>query len=149
MTMKNVLLPTDFTPQSRYSLEYVLDFLRHTTVPSRILLVNTYIVQLNGDPSQLVTSNDELKKKSKTLLEKEVLWAKSHCMNPLLTIEYSCHMGTLNNVILNLLRREKIDLVAMGKGNGNHVEQVASLLKMHNCPILITYKPESTEAIEA
>lgn len=147
--MKNVLIPTDFSPQSRYTLEYVLDFLGHTTVPSRIFLLNTYIVQLSGDPLQLLAMNDELKQKSKTLLQEEVSWARAHCLNPLVSIDSFSHMGTLNNVILNVLRREKIDLVAMGKGTGNHVEQVASLLKMQNCPLLITYKPEPINALEA
>lgn len=116
---------------------------------SRVLLVNTYIVQSNSDPLQLIKLNDELKLKSKSLLEKEVLWARAHCLNPLVTIESSSHMGTLNNVILNLLQKEQIDLVAMGKGNGNHVEQVASLLKMQNRPLLVTYKPEVVGAKEA
>ncbi len=148
-SMNNVLIPTDFSSQSRYTLEYVLGFLQHTTVPSRILLVNTYIVQLNADPFQLVTINDQLKRESKILLENEVLWARSLCLNSLVKIESASHMGTLNNVIINLLRRETIDLVAMGKGTGNHVEQVATLLKLHNCPLLITYKPDSHEAVEA
>jgi nucleotide-binding universal stress UspA family protein len=148
-SMKNVLLPTDFSSQSRYSLEYVLGFLQHTMVPSRVLLVNTYILQMSADPLHLVSINDELKKKSKGLLDKEVFWARAHCLNPLVTIEAASHMGTLNNVILNLLRREDIDLVAMGKGNGNHVDQVASLLKLQNCPLLITYRPETTEVAEA
>ena len=147
--MKNVLIPTDFSSQSRYSLEYILDFLQHSTVPAKILLVNTYIVEMNSDPSQLVTLNDELKKKSKAQLEQEVLWARSQCMNPLVSIEAASHMGSLNNVILNILRREKIDMVAIGKGNGSHFEQVSSLLKKQGCPILITHKSEFSQAIEA
>lgn len=126
-----------------------MDFLQHSIVPARILLVNTYIVELSSDPSQLVTLNDELKKKSKAQLEQEVQWAKGQCMNPLVSIEVASHMGSLNNVILNILRREKIDLVAMGKGSGNHVEQVASLLKLQSCPLLITHKPETMQALEA
>lgn len=130
-------------------MEYVLDFLKHSIAPARILLVNTYIVEMNSDPSQLVSLNDELKRKSKSSLELEVQWAKSFCLNPLVSIEVASHMGSLNNVILNILRREKIDLVAMGKGNGNHVEQVASLLRLQNCPLLITHKPEAILALEA
>lgn len=145
--MKNVLITTDFSSDSRYTLEYVLDFLGLTTVPSRILLLNTYVVQLTGDPLQLVSMNDELKKTSKSLLEKEIQWARTYCTNPLITFECASHMGTLNNVILNILRREKIDLVAMGKSNGNHVENVASLLKQQNCPLLITYKPEIVSVV--
>ena len=147
--MKNVLIPTDFSPQSRYSLEYVLDFLQNSIEPARILLVNTYIVEQNSDPSRLVSLNDELKKISKAQLEQEVQWAKNLCLNPLVSIEGASHMGSLNNVILNILRREKIDLVAMGKGNGNHVEQVASLLKLQNCPLLITHKAEAVQVLEA
>lgn len=147
--MKNVLIPTNFSAESRYALEYVLEFLQYAKVPSRILLVNTYIVQLDGDPQELLSLNDALKAKSRAMLREEVAWARAHCSNPLVTIDSTSHMGSLNNVILNLLRREKIDLVAMGKANGNHVEQVATLLKQQNCPLLITYRPQTLEIQEA
>lgn len=136
--MKNVLIPTNFSEQSRFTLNYVLDILRDSQVAARILLLNTYTVQQTGDSSELVKLNDLLKMQSKARLSDEVEWAKTYCKNPNLTIESTCHLGTLNNVILNLLRKEKIDLVAMGKGSGNHVEQVTSLLKYQKCPLLIT-----------
>lgn len=138
--MRNVLIATNFSPESRYTLEYVLDFLQPSRKESRILLVNTYLLNENSDSKQLVQINDELKKNSKELLDQEVAWAVSHCSNPLVIIESASHMGTLNNVILNLLKRESFDLVAMARGRGNHMKQVSPLLLEQNCPLLITYR---------
>lgn len=137
--MKSVLVTTDFTPHSQYTLRYVLDLLRHTQSPSRVLLVNTYLVDLNNDPQALLQLNDELKTHSKKNLEKQKREALEWVRNPNIIIDTASHMGSLPNVITNLIRREMIDLVAMGKDGGNHVEQIAELLKVQKCPLLITY----------
>lgn len=140
--MKNILVTTDFSPPSQYSLRYILDLLRDTQSTSRVLLVNTYFFNLNNDPRDLVQLNDELKSHSKINLEKQKREALEWVRNPNIIIDTASHMGSLSNVITNLIRRENIDLVVMGKDSGNHVEQIAELLKKQNCPLLITYDKE-------
>jgi nucleotide-binding universal stress UspA family protein len=136
--MKTILVTTDFSHHSNHTIDYVLEFLRDTQIPCKLLLLNTYMVQATN-PAEVISMNDELRKRSHTGLESAMLEARSKITNPNITVEVASHMGTLNNVILNLLSKKKIDMVAMGKNGGWHVEMVASLLKQQKCPLLITY----------
>lgn len=137
--MRNILIPTDFSLQSQATLKSVLDSLKDTKDPTRILLINTYMVDLNQEPGHLIQLNDELKNFSKRGLEIELSNAQKWVTNPNVKIETASHMGSLTNVIRNLIRIEKFDMVAMGKDQGKRVAQVASLLKMQKGPTLVTY----------
>ena len=107
-------------------------------IPCQIFLVNTYMVQ-QTDPKQVILINDELKRKSKEGLESELEEALSKNNNPQISINITSQMGSLTNVIRQMIQTEKIDLVAMGKDGGKHVEKVAALLKHHGCPLLVTF----------
>lgn len=144
--MKTILIPTDFSSHARYNLEYVLNLVRDTQVPCKLLLVNTYMVQ-QTDPREVISLNDELKQISKKGLELEKQHALRLSTNPNIQIETASHMGSLGNVVVQLLRRQKIDLVAMGKNGGKHVDSIATLLKQHKCPLLITYEENSFEQV--
>ena len=136
--MKRILILTDFSSHSKYTFEYVLSFLQDTQIPCHITLVNTYIVQ-QTDPSQVIELNDQLKRKSKTGLEQELTNAKSKISNSLITVDIASHMGSLNNVVLHMIRNKNFDMVAMGKNCGKHVEIISGMLKQQECPLLITY----------
>ena len=112
--------------------------MQDTQIPCHITLVNTYMVQ-QTDPSQVIELNDQLKRKSKTGLEQELISAQTKVKNPLITLDIVSHMGSLNNVVLQLIRNQAYDLVAMGKNGGKHVETISSLLKQQKCPLLTTY----------
>lgn len=136
--MKKILITTDFSTHSQYTIFYVLNLLHDTQIPCKILLLNTYIVQ-QTDPHQVISTNDELKRISKLGLERQRDKALKNVINFNISIEIASHMGSLNNVVMQLLRKEKIDLVAMGKNGGRHVESLSHLLKQQQCPLLITY----------
>lgn len=136
--MKKILITTDFSHHSKYTLKYVLNFMKEIHVPCCVLLLNTYRV-LETDVNQAITKNDELKKVSQEGLKKEQIEAQQTLSNPHITIETSSHLGSLENVICQLLRKEKFDMVAMGKNGGKHVETIAKILKDYECPLLITY----------
>jgi nucleotide-binding universal stress UspA family protein len=139
--MKSILIATDFSCHSKYTIEFVLNFLRDTQIACKILLVNTYMVQ-QTDPGQVILLNDELKQKSKLGLEQARKSASEINKNPNISIETSSHLGSLKYVILQLLGKEKVDLVAMGKNGGKHVDTISILLKQQACPLLITYIKE-------
>ena len=136
--MTKIIITTDFSKDSKYTLEYVLNFMCKTQMPCKLLLLNTFMVQ-ETDPKQVILLNDELKKKSKEGLERERAEALDKNPNPNITIELNSQMGSLKNVVRSLLLNDKFDLVAMGKDGGKHVEQIAALLKQIRCPLLITY----------
>lgn len=139
--MKKILIATDFSRHSRYTVEYVLDLMESTRIPCQICLLNTYIVQ-HPDPSKLIALNDELKSFSKSGLEKERSEAMKRITNPLVTLEIASHMGSLNNVVLQMVQKDKFDMVAMGKSGGDNVETISKILRQQKCPLLITYLPE-------
>lgn len=140
--MRNILVTTDFSQHSTNTLQYVLRFLQDTQIPCRILLLNTYVVN-HQDPDQLITLNDELKKKSLEGLEKERNEALKMLPNPNIKIETYSHLGSLNNVILQLMKKNPIDLVAMGKNEGHQIDVVSRMLKKQQCPLLVTYLNEA------
>lgn len=139
--MKKILITTDFSAHSRHTVDYVLDLFQDTQIACQILLVNTFKV-LQTDPRKVIEINDELKKLSLTGLEKEKVEALKKINNPRISIDVASHMGSLNNVVLQIIQNEKIDLVGMGKKKGRHVEMMSSLLRKHRCPLLITYLNE-------
>ena len=136
--MKKILITTDFTFDAKYTLHYVLELLRETQFPCKILLLNTFMVQ-QTDPSKIIALNDEMKLRSKSGLERQRAEALVGVRNANLSIETASHMGSLTNVILQLLSTSKIDLVAMGKHSGKRVEGVAELLQQKQCSLLITH----------
>lgn len=142
--MNNILLTTDFTKDSSHSLDYVLDILKDSKFPVKILLLHTFMVQ-QTDPSKIIILNDEMKLKSKMGLEELRNEAMKKVTNPNISIEVASQMGSLKNVIFQLLDTSKFDLVVMGKNGGKQFESVAALLKQRNCPILITHSEPIAE----
>ena len=136
--MKRIIVTTNFSSHSKYTVEYVVNFLNATQIPCSILLVNTFMVQ-QTDPDQVILANDQLKQLSRQKLELERLEALKLITNSNISVETSSNMGSLNYVILNLIQKEKFDLVAMGKNGGRHVEAMSTMLKTKKCPLLITY----------
>lgn len=118
--------------------------MKSAQTPCHILLLNTYTVSVNeNDSGKIIPLHDELKKKSKIGLQAEQREAQKSINNPNIILEASSHIGTLKSVIQRVLKREKIDLVAMGKDGGTHVEAIAALLKEMEFPLLITHLPTS------
>ena len=144
--MNNILLTTDFSKDSSHSLDYVLDILKDSKFPVKILLLHTFMVQ-QTDPSKIIILNDEMKLKSKMGLEELRNEAMKKVTNPNISIEVASQMGSLKNVILQLLDTSKFDLVVMGKNGGKQIESVAALLKQRNCPILITHSEPITDQV--
>lgn len=140
--MRNILVTTDFSEHARNTLLHVLRFLKDTQIPCRILLLNTYVVS-HSDPDQLITLNDELKKKSMDGLEKERKEALKDFTNSNISIETHSHLGSLNNVILQLMKKNNIDLVAMGNMEREQVDTVSRSLKKQQHPLLVTYLNEA------
>ncbi len=133
--MKKILIATAFSPDTQLTLDYVLDLVQDMKAPCKIVLLNTYIVH-QTDPTQVISLNDELKKKSKQFLLDTIDEIK--LKNPEICIEVMSHMGSLKNVILQVIQQEKFDLVAISKEGGKQVESITALFKDIKCPLLIT-----------
>lgn len=112
--------------------------LKDTQEVCQIILLNTYLVKYSN-PDLLISLNDELKYKSKVGLEIEKSIAQKMISNEKIKIATASHIGSLTNVMQNLIKKEKIDLVAMGKDSGKLISSVENMLKSQNlCPMLVT-----------
>jgi len=129
--MKSILVATDFSSHSQDVLREVLEQLRE--VPCRILPINTYLVDQSAGPENILALNDELKSQSKRKLEVQRAEALKENFNSHVSIETGSHMGSIDNVIKNLLLREKIDLIAMSNPSGTKLEKVEDFLKRQSC----------------
>jgi nucleotide-binding universal stress UspA family protein len=136
--MKSILIPTDFSMHSEYALEHVIGLMHDAKTACRLILVNTYMSP-RVEREMIITMNDQLKRISRQGLEEQKAAALKIITQPSITVESTSQMGSLNHVILQLVQTENIDLVAMGKDGGKHVDSIATILKIQNCPLLITY----------
>ncbi len=139
--MKNILVPSDFSVHSRHSLEYAVKLMHNEIEPSRILILNTYCIpfEVGMTRDQIILLNDEMKRISKKLLSLEQMAMFNLIKGSNITIQTSSHIGTLKNVVHQLLEEEKFDLIVMGKDGGRHVETIVEFLKSYECPLTITY----------
>lgn len=143
--MKKILVATNFSRHSRHTIEYILELMEATQIPCQICLLNTYIVQ-HHDSSKLISLNDELKSVSRAGLERERSEMLMKVNNSKLILEIASHMGSLHNVVLQMVQKDKFDLVAMGKSDGDNVETISKMLRQQKCPLLITYLSDESTA---
>ncbi len=138
--MKRIIIATDFSPHSRKAIDCVIGILEDTSAIYEVLLLNTYMVK-ETDPQKVIHLNDELKRASKKNLEHELELLRKKLQNPNITIKIASHMGSLTNVVSQLIKANPVDLVAMGKDGGRNVENVSVILKQNGTPMLVTYLP--------
>jgi nucleotide-binding universal stress UspA family protein len=142
--MKSILIPTDFSEISRDAILHTLSLFRTERKEIRLTLLNAYLVP-NVDSENAVLINDQLKEK----VNKRLLSERDKITE--LTKDYKIHfeafayMGSVENVIPEILKKQKFDLVVMGKNGGQFIEKVSRALRENNskCPLLTVYPPSN------
>ena len=135
--MKNVIIATDFSSHSKNTFQHVLKMLQDTKIPCQIILLNTYMVN-EKDPGQVISANDRLKNESRERLEIERQEILKLISNPNITVTTASHIGSLNNVLHQLMQKDQVDLVVMGKGDQEIVAAVSKVLKNKNCRLFVS-----------
>lgn len=130
-----ILIPTDFSPTSQTLIEKVLESLKDKG-PSEILLLNTFIVK-ETDPELVITANDRLKSQSKNSLEALKSLTLQKITNPQINVQTASHMGSLRNVIQQLLKKEKFDHIAVTKDQAGELSSIREFLKEKACAFII------------
>ncbi len=132
--MRKILITTDFTPQAEKNVELVIDLLKDIRSEVSVLLLNTYLPP-RTEPARVIELNDELKKKSREGLAQAKENALASNKNPLVKIETASHLGSLFNVVHNLLGPEKYATVSFCESGA---EKIAELIHNEKGCILIT-----------
>ena len=132
--MRKILITTDFSPQASQTIEHVLKLLQGSDSAVSVLLLNTYLLP-KADPSKVIEMNDELKRRSRDGLAESLQKAEAENSNPLVSIQTASHLGSLFNVVQNLMGQEKYETVSFCEGGP---QKVAELITKKKCPVLIT-----------
>lgn len=131
-----ILIPTDFSATSRDLIEKMVDSLQETNSITEILILNTFIVN-ETDPELVIHANDKLKSESKSCLEELKLSASERIKNPQVQILTASHLGTLKNVIQQLMKKEKFDQLTVTKEQASELIPLKEFLKEKACTLSI------------
>lgn len=147
--MINLLVPTDFSYTSRHSIkQYLRDFVAGKD-PIKVTLLNAYEIA-DVDVGNAVVLNDHLKSQSRSSLEQMKSEISLSSNDLLLEFELISHIGSIENVIKEVLSRGDFSLIVMGKNGGSYIEKVSKVLnKIHSkSPLIIVYPPATARSLE-
>ncbi len=147
ITIKNILVPIDFSDNAEYVMEYALSVAHQ--FKARILLC--FVAQLYTDYSDffipqmpVVAIEEEIDRAAKERMQRFV---KEH--NNDMEIEECVLIGNVAHEILNLAKRRDADLIVMGTHGYQGFEKILfgsvaeKVVKTAPCPVL-TVKPKKT-----
>ena len=123
--MKNILIATDFSKYSIEAVNYVTYLVQRLQESCHILLLNTYLIPFDTSKEKLI----EVKSRIDCVLK-----GKS------ITIETISQIGSLHNVILNIIDIKPINMVVMAACGGDYLSKIAKVLKeKQRLTLLVTY----------
>lgn len=134
--MKNILLPTDFSPNARNAAAYALQFFRDT--PCTFHLLHVIPVPPNKLVSSYLTTSPAVQEKFDDLLD----WLNSIKTNPQHKFTIAFKANFLIEAVRSQVLEKKIDLILMGtKGASNKEGAVigrntSDVMMKVKCPIL-------------
>ncbi len=139
--MKTILIPTDFSNASQNAIRYIANFFQDIKVPYKLILLHSYQVPFIDDSLKMIAANDLAKKNVKEGLAKEKEWIADNFNNSSFEVETTSLMGSLENIIPQVVKEKNVDLVVMGKNGGEHVEQIYKILKHNKSlgPLLVVF----------
>lgn len=148
--MKNILLPTDFSENSRNALKYAIQLADR--VGANVKCFHAYhipYIHAEMPAGMYQTAIEEAEKESKDEMEKVWDKVKSDFPDLQVTCDFECKMGFAVEEILNAAERNDVDLIVMGTQGVNSVADVifgsitSSILDKAQCPVLAV--PENSE----
>lgn len=131
-----ILIPTDFSQNSKGLIDEVIASLGETETLTEILLLNTFIVK-ETDPELVIVANDKLKSESRMSLEELKQLTLNKVLNPHIQIQTASHLGTLKNVIQQILKKERFDQLTVTKEQASDLSAIREFLKEKTCAFVI------------
>lgn len=145
--MKNILLPTDFSPNAENALNFAVEVVRK--VKGNLILFHAYSVQLidpNMPAEIYLSAYQEEEKSAKESLEelsKKIIDSnKDENGNNLFTVEAVVTQGLVVDEVLSMTEEYKIDLVIMGTHGASGITELilgsntASVIEKSSVPVL-------------
>lgn len=132
-----ILVPTHFSADSNKLLEELVVRIEDTRTPTEILLLNTFIVK-ETNPALVISENDRLKNESVQNLQSLKSNIETKIKNPFILVTIASHLGTLRNVIQQILMKEDFDELVISKEQSADISGIAKFLKEKSCVIYIS-----------
>lgn len=149
ITIRTILVPTDFSPGSLQSTRYSLEFARRFEASVELLhVIEDPVIYLPMFESQPLPSREEFEEYAKTRLENWILPEDRGNV----TVRYHWRHGRPSHAIVQVAKELDADLIIMGShGHGNpvtflmgsHAERVT---RTAPCPVL-TVRPEGHQFV--
>lgn len=147
ITIKNILVPIDFSDNAEHVMEYALSVAHH--FKARIILC--FVAQLYTDYSDffipqmpVVAIEEEIDKAAKERMHLFVEKYRSE-----IKLEECVLIGNVSHEIINLAKKREVDLIIMGTHGYQGLEKILfgsvaeKVVKTAPCPVL-TVKPKKS-----
>lgn len=131
-----ILIPTNFSPESVGLIDQTLAKIQNTRTPTEILLLNTFTVK-ETNPGLVISENDRLKKESILNLQKLKAETDLKIKNPFILVTIASHLGTLKNVIQQILIKEDFDELAILRDQSSDISGITKFLKEKSCSVFM------------
>ncbi|MBN21215.1 MAG: hypothetical protein CL678_07995 [Bdellovibrionaceae bacterium] len=136
--MKSILLPTDFSDISRNTAFQVLRLFKQSSELISLVFVSSYLLPI-VDSQNAVVVNDLVKAQVLENLENEKRFFLKFSKEMKLSIEVKARFGSIENIVPELLKSEKFDLIAVGRAHSGDLLSISRSLKEKglSSPLLI------------
>ena len=144
--MKNIIIPTDFSENSKHALSYAYNLYKEEGC--NFYLVNAYDTPHAG-VGVLVSIIDVLKKESEKDMEDFYATLEKDGLTEGVKFHKICDHGSLVDVVMRIYKRYDADLIVMGtKGAGGIRElligsNTSDIINNSSCPIIVV--PEKAD----
>lgn len=135
--LMKILVPINFSTDSTELLEKLLNRIQDTRTPTEILLLNTYTVK-ETNPALVIAENDRLKRESLQNLQKIKHETDAKNKNPFILVTVASHLGTLRNVVQQILIKEDFEELAISKEHSSDISAIMKFLKEKSCAVFMS-----------
>ncbi|MEM0517179.1 universal stress protein [Aequorivita flava] len=156
--MKNILLPTDFSKNSKNAIRYALQFFKGETCTFHILNTQKPTGYLTADMLYSTPGTsvyDSILKENKTELEKTVRFCESISENENFTFIPNIDFDDIEAAVNQTVARHNIHLIIMGTNGATGAKEVIfgsntiKIIRNVNCPVLVIPEGYAFEKINS
>ncbi|MCB0429877.1 MAG: universal stress protein [Flavobacteriales bacterium] len=119
--MKTILLPTDFSDESKNAIRYAINL--YGTQDVRYIALHAYDLQ-HHNTTMMISLDDVLKKDALEAMDMEQAWLKKEYAGQTLPLTPVVQKGELPLVLEKVIAHEKADLIIMGTKGASGVSKV-------------------------
>ncbi|MEM0998023.1 MAG: universal stress protein [Bacteroidota bacterium] len=133
-----ILIPTDFSAQSRMALRFAVDNLASASAPTRLVLLNAY-ANMPRISAPMISLHDILKRRSEEGLQREHDFVKTLLNGNAdrIDIRQVSRPDTLKKAIRYILARESVQMIVLGSDQSNRNFDPCDLVESFRTPILL------------